>query len=220
MFFRAPRVVRISGIFKLMTFHSRTSNFEFRTSKLTFGFTLVEMLVVVGILSFAVGSSMLFLTSIIKGGNQASVTAEVKQNGQIIFDSLERQIRNGIDAQLLPEPNSLKIIRSGLYPLYIKCFPASVGPPARNGLIGTVVKASDPTSDSEYTSLSQDTDPVSGVDIQCAASPPEFNVIPATPTAPAIVTISFVVNQGINAPSRQDFVARAEFRTTISLRQY
>src|SRR3990170_6397749 len=67
----------------------------------TKGFTLIELLVVLGILAAAVGASMIFLTSVLKGTNQANVTAEVKQNGQAVLDSLEKQIRGALDARLL-----------------------------------------------------------------------------------------------------------------------
>lgn len=185
------------------------------------GFTLVELLVVMGILAIAVGSSLLFLTSVIKGTNQANVTAEVKQTGQSVLDSLERQIRNAIDAQVvIPGENYLKIIRSGQNPLYIQCFASLAN--ARNGWIGTRVMAEPaiPSGPSDFTSLTNDSDLVSGVDIVCATSPPAFDVITASSTAPPIVSISFSVSQAINAPSRQDFVANAQFQTTISLRQY
>ena len=183
------------------------------------GFTLVELLVVIGILAIAVGSSLLFLTSVIKGTNQANVTAEVKQTGQSVLDSLERQIRNAVDAQVLGT-NYLKIVRSGQYPLYIQCFSSIAN--TKNGWIGTVVMAEPamPSGPSQFTSLTNSNDLVSGVDIVCAASPSAFDVILASSTAPPIVTISFSVSQAINAPSRADFVANAQFQTTISLRQY
>lgn len=173
---------------------------------------------VLGILSVAVGSSLVFLTSVIKGTNQANVTAEVKQNGQIVFDSLEKQVRNAVGAEVV-STNFIKLIRSGQDPLYIKCF--SDVPGVSNGWIGTRV-IPEPTipMDADFTSLTNNTDLVSGVDINCATSPPGFDVIPASFTAPPVVAISFSVNQGINAPSRQDFLANAQFQTTISLRQY
>ena len=191
------------------------------TKAISLGFTLVEVLVVLGILSIVVGSSLIFLTSVIKGTNQANVTAEVKQNGQIVFDTLERQVRNATNVQII-STNFIKLIRSGKDPLYLKCFP-SVSETS-NGWIGTSVRSESaipPTpADVDFTSLTNNTDLVSGVDIVCSTGPPGFDVIPSSSTAPPIVTINFTVNQGIKAPSRQDFVANAQFQTTISLRQY
>lgn len=180
---------------------------------------MVELLVVLGILAIAVGSSLLFLTSVIKGTNQANVTAEVKQTGQSVLDSLERQIRNATDAQVLGA-NYLKIIRLGQDPLYLQCFSSIAN--TRNGWIGTRVMAEPamPSGSSDFTSLTNDSDLISGVDIACSSSPLGFDVIAASSTAPPIVTVAFSVSQAINAPSRADFVANAQFQTTISLRQY
>src|SRR3989338_2133305 len=83
-------------------------------------FTLIEFLVVLGILALVVGSITLFLTSVLKGTNQANVLSEVKQNGQATLDSLERQIRGAVDAEAV-DSNHLKIIREEAQPLHIKC---------------------------------------------------------------------------------------------------
>ena len=184
------------------------------------GFTLIEFLVVIGLLALVVGSSLLFLTSILKGSNQANVTAEVKQNGQVVLDSLERQIRNATDAQKIAT-NTVKLIRQGQDPLYIKCIP-SMGS-SSNGWIGTVVSTTNPASDAVYMSITNRDDLIAGVDVQCNLAPPySFDVIPSSSgtASPPIVLVSFVVNQGVQAPSREDFFANVEFRTTISLRKY
>src|SRR3990167_10128021 len=72
------------------------------------GFTLIEFLVVLGILAITVSATLLFLTSVLRGSNKANIIAEVKQNGQVVLESLERQIRNGVDAQLIAT-NTLKL---------------------------------------------------------------------------------------------------------------
>src|SRR3989344_1028540 len=101
----------------------------------TKGFTLIELLVVLGILAAAVGASMIFLTSVLKGTNQANVTAEVKQNGQVVLDSLEKQIRGATDVECANSAGNsvdcsdasaslkyLKLVRSDEDPLHIGCF--------------------------------------------------------------------------------------------------
>jgi len=181
------------------------------------GFTLIELLVVLGILAATVGSTLLFLNSILRGSNQANVTAEVRQNGQAVLDSLDRQIRNAVDAEDLDNTDHryIRLFRSGQDPLLIKCFPTS----STNGWIGTVVSNDDPLSlaDAAFTQATN-IDPVSGVDI----SDCNLQAFPASSgtAAPPIVAITFTVNQGINAPSRQDFLANAKFAVTISLRTY
>ena len=201
----------------------QVSGFKFLVSKN--GFTLLEFLVVIGLLSLTIGSILLFLTSVLKGTNQANVTSEVKQNGQVVLDSLESQIRNATDAVCLEDINNnlcdipsdptthVKLLRTNADPLHIRCVPA-VGQ-TQNGKIDIAV--SDNPADSDYTSItSQDT--VSGVNIEDC----EFSVIPSLGgvSAPPIVSVNFKVNQGVAAPSRQDFLANVDFQTTISLRGF
>lgn len=181
------------------------------------GFTLIELLVVLGILVIIVGSSLVILTSILKGTNKATVNAEVKQNGQAVLDTLEKDIRNAIDAQAIV-PNYLKIYRSsGVDPLHIKCVPGLI--PTSNGWIGTVASPAvvpPVLPDSAFVSLTNKDDLISGVHITGC----NFNVVAAASGSPSIVSITFVINQAVGAPSRKDFTASSEFRTTISLRQY
>lgn len=184
------------------------------------GYTLVEFLVVIGLLLTAVGVALVFLTSILKGSNQANITAEVKQNGQIVLDALERQIRNADSATVgagiagkhikltLPKPSGPSNA------LHIKCFNDStaVGK-SSNGWIGIVASDLEDPGETLYASLTN-LDAVSGVDVtKC-----NFNVIAEIGQAPPIVNLNFTVNQGVDAPSRQDFVANVFFATTISLR--
>lgn len=183
-----------------------------------FGFTLIEFLVVLGILALVVGSITLFLTSVLKGTNQANVLSEVKQNGQATLDSLERQIRGAVDAEAV-DSNHLKIIREEAQPLHIKCLVRNAN---QNGRIGTAVEPIGSTvnpSDESYISVSND-DPVSGVNIESADC--NLSVIPAdfSNGAPAVVSISFAAKQGFKAAQRADFEAQAAFKTTISLRTY
>jgi len=192
--------------------------------QLSKGFTLLEFLVVIGLLSITIGSILLFLTSVLRGTNQANITAEVKQNGQVVLDTLESQIRNATDADCLnPADGNLcasptqstthiKLLRTNSDPLHIRC----VNPAGENGRIEIAVSTDQlPTN---FTSItSQDT--VSGVDIKNNCS---FTIIPTSGgvSDPPIISVSFTVNQGVGAFSRQDFMANVSFQTTISLRGY
>lgn len=179
------------------------------------GFTLIELLVVIGILSIAVSSILVFLNTTIKGVNQANVSAEVKQNGQMILDSLERQIRGAIDAEdleLSSDHRHLKLYRGGKIPLHVLCVP----PGSANGWIGTIFSTNDSESPNNYVSVTNK-NTISGVSISAC----EFRVYQsAGEAAPPIVSVSFDVEQGINAPQREDFKAKSKFQTTISLRGY
>ena|SRR3990167_1495583 len=196
------------------------------------GFTLLEFLVVIGLLSITIGSILLFLTSVLKGTNQANITSEVKQNGQVVLDTLESQIRNATDAVCLnPADGSLcvsptqstthiKLLRTNSDPLHIRCVPPSgitqngkIEIAASNVSIGQV-----PTNFVSITS--QDT--VSGVNITNCDTNTIFTIVPSSGgvSAPPIVAVNFKVSQGVAAASRQDFVANVDFQTTISLRGY
>src|SRR3989304_4430925 len=100
------------------------------------GFTLIELLVVLGILAAAVGATLIFLTSVLKGTNQANVTAEVKQNGQVVLDSLEKQVRGATAAVFIAPTGSLSgvnLTKTDGNSLYVVCFDSTL---TSNGWIG------------------------------------------------------------------------------------
>src|SRR3990172_5431620 len=178
---------------------------EFESKNLK-GFTLVEFLVVLGLLSLTIGITLLFLTSILRGINKASVTNEVKQNGQLVVDTLERQIRNSTDADS-PDGNDAKYIVLNRYdnePLHIACFSASA---ELNAYIAIRTDSAP-----EYTSLTNQ-DPITGVDVDCS----KLDVVkPSSSETPPFINIELILNQGKDAPSREDFLANVKFNTTIS----
>ena len=185
--------------------------------QLSKGFTLLEFLVVIGLLSITVGSILLFLTSVLKGTNQANITSEVKQNGQVVLDTLESQIRNATDADCMLESGSdcldVKLTRVNADPLRIRCVDP-VGQ-TENGRIEIASSLlDDPVN---FTSITN-TDIKSGVSVTDC----KFNVVASSGgvSAPPIVAVSFKVNQGVAAASRSDFLANVDFQTTISLRGY
>ena len=188
--------------------HRKTTNYELSTHncKVKLGFTLLETLVVVTLLAIVGGASMTFFTSILKGSNQATITAEVKQNGQVVLDSLEKQIRNAAKAEKLTDKSGIKLVMSDNKTLYVACFP----PGSTNGYIAVS------NDGSNYTSITNQ-DLISGVDvkpcdIKCDCDPKS--------TKPAVVTVDFTLSQGVGAPSRRDFAANVQFKTVISLRSY
>ena len=171
------------------------------------GFTLIETVVVLGILTFVMGSTLVFITNILKGNNQARINAEVKQAGQVVLDTLESQIRNAVS--VTPEGINIPrimITKADSTPLYIYCFNAS---PTANGWIGTS------PNDIDWQTLTNQ-DWVSGVSISSCS----FTVIGPSTNSPALVKIEFIISQGLGSPLRKDFEAKAPFRTTISLRSY
>lgn len=196
----------------------KRKNFQFSE-----GFTLIEFLVVVGILAFAVSTTLLFLNSVLKSANQSHVVSEVKQNGQSLLDILDKEIRNSVNVEgvagTAPDYTHIRVIREKADPLYIKCFTDGAGG-VRNNRIGNAVSASGTPADSQFSSMTNE-NTVSGVDITNCS----FGVFPATVTAsgvsvPTSITINFTVSQGLDAPSRVEFKSTQTFRTSISLRRY
>ncbi|MBI4037894.1 type II secretion system protein [Candidatus Curtissbacteria bacterium] len=197
---------------------NKSSSLKFRVSSFKFkaAFTLIEFLVVLALLSLTIGSALLFLTNLIKGANQANIIAETKQNGQAVLDSLEKMIRNASDAKQIGAAGNNQIVLdfgNGQY-LHIKgcIFDSS------NDWIGVFQSSSmSAPTDAQFNSVTN-RDSVSGVDVELC----NFQVIDPSggDVSPAIVNIGFVANQGAQAPSRRDFKAKVEFKTTISLRQY
>lgn len=185
--------------------------------RLARGFTLIEFLVVLGILAVAVSSALLVLSSVLRGTNQSNVTAEVKQNGQAVLDNLDSQIRNALSATSDGSGKYIRLTRPNADPLHIKCF-YDLSPKSQNGWIGTATGDIINPTESNYTPITNKNDLISGVNIDSC----NFTVAASSPgtASPPIVSISFVVSQAIGAPSRQDFVASVKFQTTISLRRY
>lgn len=187
------------------------------------GFTLIELLVGLGLLAVTVGSALLFLTSVFRGSNQAAIVTEVKQNGQSVLDSLERQIRDASAARQmlvseLPQgaTNGVVLTLANARTLYAACFASA---PNANGWIGLANMQTGVTpSLSDYKSLTNNVNVIEGVDISFCS----FSAVLASTgsSSPAIVSLNFTINQGVSAPSRRDFLSNAQFQTTISLRKY
>ena len=192
------------------------------------GFTLVELLVVIGILGTVVGSSLLFLTDILKGSNQAEVVSEIKQNGQVVLDVIDRQIRNAESVEnftvsFMTPPVPVDVIKlnkpNTTNGYYIACFNRDIAAsPKKNGWIGIMNSPTPPALASDFLKLTN-TSEVSGIDVECDTSTFAVSGLPGG-SYPQVVQVRFKVSQGVEAPKRLDFNAISEFKTTISLRRY
>ncbi len=196
-----------------MPYH-KFSIFNFKFSTLKKGFTLIEIVVVMGLLAFVTGSALILLTNILRGNNQGNVNAEVKQNGQAVLDTLDSQIRNAEDvvpfSPMGATGGGFKLLKGDNPFLHVFCVNESG---QTNGWIGTSLL---PPPNVDSTTTLTNIDPVSGVSIKNCS----FKPIAKTSSDPALLSISFDVSQGVSAPSRQDFNATSHFQTTISLRNY
>lgn len=182
------------------------------------GFTLIELLVVMGILTLAIGGIAMFLTSVLRGTSRVNSEAEVKQNGQVVLDSLERQIRGAVSAEeSLTTANYIKLNRDFADPLHIRC--DSEVPGSHKSRIVLAASALDQLidTDSQWTSVSND-DLENGISIEnCHLGVFQSSSSESGTPNPAVVTVSFVA---VISSERLDLAASSEFETTISLRRY
>jgi prepilin-type N-terminal cleavage/methylation domain-containing protein len=58
------------------------------------GFTLLEILVVIGIIGIITGITSDIFIQIIKASNKANIVTEIKQNGDAVLNQLDRLVRN------------------------------------------------------------------------------------------------------------------------------
>jgi len=100
----------------------------------TRAFTLVEMLVVIGILSIAGVLVLAIFSSNLRGSNKAQILGSIKQNGQSVLESMTNAIRNAdnIVCTSLNPDNTLVIVKIGTYTRY-RFIVASSG--SENGVI-------------------------------------------------------------------------------------
>jgi len=198
------------------------------------GFTLVEFLIVIGILSLSIGSILLILTTVVKGVNQTNISAEVKQNGQNVLDTLSGLIRNSTDVyQLNGQPifgqgvdkpiwseSAIWVWTSTGEKLTIACV-ENIGVTDNGKIVVHSAAASSTVPGgllADFKPLSN-TDIKSGVDIDCGTSAEDDGfVVSNLQSSAKTVLIDFTAKQGVGAPSRVDFNASAQFKTAISLR--
>lgn len=166
------------------------------------GFTLIELLVVMSIMTVIGVIGLDIFSSVLRGSNKANVVNEVKENGQQALDVMERYIRN---AQTVSVPNDKELnltVNNGT--VIFKC-DLGVTP---NGKI-TMKIGSDSVRDLTNTH------PQSGVDVNsCTLTQTGGG------TAPKVIKIDLVLDQGAQASTRKEFQANVKLSTTVSLRTY
>jgi prepilin-type N-terminal cleavage/methylation domain-containing protein len=171
-----------------------------RKIKLKSGFTLIEILVSLGILGIVavIGSQMFF--AILKGSTKSRVLSEVKQNGNYALSVMSRMVRN---ARSIPgcsgtSSNSLSIVSPDKEITEFKCADEKIASKS----------ASAPPKHPPFDLTG---DQVRVVD--CGA------VFTCDPTVtPNLVTISFTLIP--TTGTKIEETVEVEFKTTISLRTY
>lgn len=83
------------------------------------GFTLVEMLVVIAVLSVFGTLILVIFTRTLRGGGKTQIITAIKQNGQSVLEVLDKTIRNAdLVACLSPTGSTLVVEQKGIYTRY------------------------------------------------------------------------------------------------------
>lgn len=203
------------------------------------GFTLVEILVVIAVVSVVgVIITTIFIRSL-RGSNKAQIISQIKQNGQIVLENMDKTIRNAdnlVCASNNPD-NTLVIRKSGLYTRYRVALPQNNTVPVvclANGCIAhdnpskqidqatgkeetdplLIQRVCLPNDSMQQAAVLTDTNSQTGVKIVSGSFTP--NKLPGFKNA---VKISFVLGPGSEAPEAvAGQIDPVTFETTVQLR--
>lgn len=170
------------------------ANEEIRQTKRSSGFTLIEIIVVFGLLSTVgfITSSIFFTT--LKAGTKAELLKEVKQNGDYAISTMERMIRNArqISSRCDGSSQSIEIVNPDYQTTQFSC--------------GNQI-----ASNSAFYSAFLTTDKLVASHCSFTCQKPI--------SGPKTVIIKFALSQK-GSPTRPEEKASATFQTTVSLRTY
>ena len=198
------------------------------------GFTLVEILVVIGITAIIGTIMVAIFTNTLRGSNKSQILAIIKQNGQAVLENMDKTIR-GEDNVVCPtsgSSNTLVIIQNGIYTRYRIVLPTDSTGSAPSSCIGTgkngciiwenlTLQATEvtpqlcnPTNLMSAAQVSTDTNTQLGVSVSSGS----FSVS-QPPGYKAAVTVNFELGAAVGLPpvstSQIDPVV---FQTTVQLR--
>ena len=163
------------------------------------GFTLVELLISVGLVLIigTIGTSV--IASILRSYNKAHIINEIEQNGNYVLSLMESQIRNARSVSPTDTTTQTLTVTSqggSSSTFYI----------IDSGGTGVVRKD---------TEVLTNNDLVSGVDVDTTLSQSYFEV---SGTTPPTVKIVLRLTQAPDAPGRVDYHAETTLQTTVVVR--
>jgi prepilin-type N-terminal cleavage/methylation domain-containing protein len=179
------------------------------------GFTLVELLIVIGLVLILGTFGTSVIVSILRSYNKAHIINEIEQNGNYVLSVMETQIRNA--RSVAESESSCNIGRT-------KCLILTVTPQTGTAFNFEIERRSVVSGGTTYyygvvekggEAISDDDD-TTGVDVMTDAtadtSPSYFNVDGNT------VKIFFRIRQAPLAPGRVDYQAETTLQTTVVVR--
>ncbi|MCL5784714.1 MAG: prepilin-type N-terminal cleavage/methylation domain-containing protein [Patescibacteria group bacterium] len=210
------------------------------------GFTLVEVLVAIAIVSVIGVIIVAIFASTLRGSNKAQILAVIKQNGQAVLEGLDKSIR-GSDNVVCPSAagssDTLVIVKDGCYTRYRFVAPSPSPNPVQNGQIQVDYPQPNPSAPCMMNSPAPSPmDVGSFVSTVCTDPMPSPNSLTDTNTQLGVsvdrlagssglftrsiqsgskdgVSISFIMNPGVAVPpSLSGQIDSVIFQTTIQLR--
>jgi prepilin-type N-terminal cleavage/methylation domain-containing protein len=86
------------------------------------GFTMVEILVVIAILSIVGVILVQIFYRSIQGGNKSTLTSTIKQNGQSVLNTIDKSIRNSDGVICISSSKqTMALVKNGVYTRYRLC---------------------------------------------------------------------------------------------------
>ncbi len=218
---------------------NRTNNSELITKNLL-GFTLVEILVVMAVLSIFGTLVVTIFSRTLTGSNKSQLIGVIKQNGQAVLDKIDKTARNADYVCVSTDNKTLVTVKDGINTRYRFIPSAPLSNPTSSGLI----QQDNPTSNQGETTpdfmdrvcgntsdminpvVLTDTNAQTGVSVDCVA----VNGAPDCGANPVFyressegfmdqVTIKFDLRPGVRIPDAvSSQVGSITFQTTIQLR--
>jgi type II secretory pathway pseudopilin PulG len=182
--------------------HSRNFPCGKTTSRSSGGFTLVELLLVVGLLAITVGVTSDILLSIVRTYNKTQVTNEIEQQAAFFTSKLEKELRRAQSVEMGANNSLVLTLRnSGEIVTYSL---------EDNGGNGRLTRA----TASGLTLPLTVSDVVSGVRVSCGPSGSCFTVAAGAPT---IVSYSLTFQQA-NSTADSSFTGQTDVENVIVIR--
>lgn len=178
---------------------SPITNCQLPIARVKRSFTLIELVVVVGVLSILSAVAADMFINITRSYNKANIIAEIEQNGNLAISTMSNEIRSALSVSPTSgTASSIDIVdQDGAAVTFSFISPTSNdnGYIARNGL---------PIIDNER---------VTGVNVTHGM----FTIVDADPP---VVGITMTITQPKGVPGRIDYQAETTLKTSVSLRSY
>ncbi|MEX0621601.1 MAG: type II secretion system protein [Candidatus Woykebacteria bacterium] len=172
------------------------------------GFTLVELLVVTAVIGILAIISATVFNSILRSQNKTAVINEVRQNGNLAIDKLDRDVKQASEVTLVDDLQDGDITDGDA---------TSIKLTTDQGLITWECDDIGLTINRNVASV-LNTDSLNGV--RLVAGSCRFVVSDPASTTTQLVKFEFRLQQGSAAPARSEFEVNEPFEATIGTRSY